>query len=580
MATLIHRTILATIVASLIGNKALARPNWISTPPDEDQEYKYYVGRSEPADTEGEAFRMAARNAYEEALRENYGVALEVSTSTFESESSLEIVRHLNESSKKVIIENFKQVDSHREILDGGQIVVWILYKYSKVAISNEKTRLSAEPQNSSQYSMVGGDEIAFATDIFISSRPSGAEVFIDEIRWGRTPVRLKGALPPGTYNLNLSHPQYAELRQKIIVPNEKSLTLEKNLLPAQGHIIVNTTPAGAKITIDNVFVGLSPTTQYRVAAGKLLSIIASHPDAEEVHQRITIEKDTLREIEINLILKPSFLKITKLCATCTVTLDQVTLTSAQLLTKLSIDQGGHTVIVQKPGCDPVVEQISAKPGETLSYIAPEPRPTLIPPRQPETIDSNQSDFSRKLNRGNDNRYWYSSELFEPTSPPSQPFQSATMVTFGCSFNSQVTDSTGDAGHFGFVFGLEKRFLRYFGIRGSISYDMGSMYVENPEPFYASSTYDFNGFSRQIGGVVYLGDSPSTLFLSYEVGSHQRSFSGDSPIPSFSVDRSIITIGISDFKYNASVSISLYSNILPKGGRHDSAGFNILFFGY
>jgi hypothetical protein len=131
----------------LIVNVAAAqsRPDWVEHFDREDSNYRYYVGRSGPVGTEVAAVQQATWDAIETATRENYGVTLEVTSSSYESESSSSETKHSLSQSDRVSLKEFENVDQFVEKMgEAGHYTAWVKFRYSKRAIEREKERLAS----------------------------------------------------------------------------------------------------------------------------------------------------------------------------------------------------------------------------------------------------------------------------------------------------------------------------------------------------------------------------------------------------------------------------------------------------
>ena len=82
-----------------------------------------------------------------------------------------------------------------------------------------------------------------------VLTRPAGAQVFLDEVPVGETPLELDG-LVPGDYRIALRHPHYDDVTSELALPEGPS-TFEWELVRATGALRVVTTPAGAWVESD-----------------------------------------------------------------------------------------------------------------------------------------------------------------------------------------------------------------------------------------------------------------------------------------------------------------------------------------
>jgi hypothetical protein len=112
--------------------------------------------------------------------------------------------------------------------------------------------------------------------DLQISSTPSGAVVYLDGNYKGFTPPNDKldiNDLAPGTYTLSLIKLGYQDYTTSVTLPAGKILQVSATLVPtptppsaASADIV--STPAGAEVYIDNMFVGITPISFQNVTPG------------------------------------------------------------------------------------------------------------------------------------------------------------------------------------------------------------------------------------------------------------------------------------------------------------------------
>jgi hypothetical protein len=87
--------------------------------------------------------------------------------------------------------------------------------------------------------------------NIFVNSKPSDADVYINKIYQGKTPLNLK--LPYGSKHLKLSSPGFLNKNNTILV--DKSMTLDKKLFPSRFFIL------GADYGLDQIRFNLGMVT-------------------------------------------------------------------------------------------------------------------------------------------------------------------------------------------------------------------------------------------------------------------------------------------------------------------------------
>jgi serine/threonine protein kinase len=112
----------------------------------------------------------------------------------------------------------------------------------------------------------------ALAKGLFVSTRPPGADVFINGVKQsGQTPVTLP--LSPGQYDLVLRLPGYEGYASHIQVKDNVQTTLDAELKEKaqQVHVAwaqVNSTPPGAEIYIDGAPTGQATPARVQIPTG------------------------------------------------------------------------------------------------------------------------------------------------------------------------------------------------------------------------------------------------------------------------------------------------------------------------
>jgi len=110
----------------------------------------------------------------------------------------------------------------------------------------------------------------AIAKGLFVGTRPTGADVFINgDKQAGQTPVTLP--LAPGSYNLVLRLEGYEPYVGQIQVKDNVQTTVDLDMKPRAGHVAwaqVDTTPAGAEILVDGISTGQFSPARVQIPTG------------------------------------------------------------------------------------------------------------------------------------------------------------------------------------------------------------------------------------------------------------------------------------------------------------------------
>ena len=141
------------------------------------------------------------------------------------------------------------------------------------------------------------------AATVSFESKPAGAEVLVNGVLVGHTPLRGV-VLWPGRYKVMFRHqdckPAQTELN---LDPGQKEVLVrqELELLPAYGELLVETVPKeGVEVYVDEKLVATTPMKKVKVLVGKRLVRLAK-PGYDRWVRYVRIEKDKLFVLKATL---------------------------------------------------------------------------------------------------------------------------------------------------------------------------------------------------------------------------------------------------------------------------------------
>lgn len=105
------------------------------------------------------------------------------------------------------------------------------------------------------------------AAGLTVNSTPPGATVLINGANRGTTPARIE-ALPSGDSQIELRLDGFERYRQGVKISAGQSVTVDAKLTPLPGDLEIVTTPAKARVYVDNQLKGDSPVTLMGIAPG------------------------------------------------------------------------------------------------------------------------------------------------------------------------------------------------------------------------------------------------------------------------------------------------------------------------
>jgi hypothetical protein len=189
--------------------------------------------------------------------------------------------------------------------LDAGSYTVWVadgpadLSHLSTVAYKTISVSLSV-PSLTAATS--GGSGPQPAGSMNFNAIPDGTSVLINNLYKGMTPLNVSG-LNPGIYNVTLSHFGYAKLSMPVTVQAGSVSEVNATLVALTGSVFVNTTPAGARLTLDGLTAGISPATLPDITQGNhLLNVSKEGFVIQSIPVQVTADQTTT----VNVVLLPS----------------------------------------------------------------------------------------------------------------------------------------------------------------------------------------------------------------------------------------------------------------------------------
>jgi hypothetical protein len=112
---------------------------------------------------------------------------------------------------------------------------------------------------------------------IYATSLPQGASVYVDGVYYGPTP-QLASGLSPGYHQVRLSLQGFQDWTGQVLVTSGGTTTVSQTLsaspttgptfVPGTGTLDVSSSPVGAQVYLDNVYMGITPITLTQVSAG------------------------------------------------------------------------------------------------------------------------------------------------------------------------------------------------------------------------------------------------------------------------------------------------------------------------
>jgi len=201
-----------------------------------------------------------------------------------------------------------------------------------------------------------------------VSSYPTEAEVYVDGIKKGLTPITIDD-LPLGEHFVEVKKQNFATWSQKIDAESYKVIQLVAKLQPQSASLSINSTPQGATVYLNDKNMGVTPIVINNLDAGDydLKLTMDGYAPYEE---QITVNKG--EEVDKNITLKK---------ASTVLSIDSKP-TGAEIFIngkdsgktpfkQINIKPGTYKIKIVKDGYLPFVTQITIKSNQTKSFVFP-----------------------------------------------------------------------------------------------------------------------------------------------------------------------------------------------------------------
>ena len=140
---------------------------------------------------------------------------------------------------------------------------------------------------------------------LLFDSVPSGAEVWLGDIKAGTTPYQNLQLKPGQKLNITLKAPDYRDLQVELTLQPGSNTPKPFVLTPAFGALSITSEPSGADVYLSGELVGQTPYSNQRLASAKYLVDIRKPLYLPLSNQTIAVEDGKLSEHSFKL--RPNF---------------------------------------------------------------------------------------------------------------------------------------------------------------------------------------------------------------------------------------------------------------------------------
>jgi hypothetical protein len=185
----------------------------------------------------------------------------------------------------------------------------------------------------------------------------------------GTTPWKNK--ILPGTYVFEFSKIGYETTWRKVVCRANDRQDIEVKMKPVTASAILETTPIGASVLKDGKQIGITPLPLHDLAVGTHTYTLKK-PGCSTREVSIKIDDERPKLVRINMSSNLGTLMITSSPTMANILIDKAPYgkTLAKQIRKLTVEQGVHTVTIQKVGYTPYNEKVTLTRGKILKINA------------------------------------------------------------------------------------------------------------------------------------------------------------------------------------------------------------------
>lgn len=198
-----------------------------------------------------------------------------------------------------------------------------------------------------------------------VRSQPTGAEVSVDGISVGKTPLTLT-SLSLGRHQANIVLPGYKSKTVLFELPNRVPVVQEIELTSDSGGLSIESDPPGATVFVNNAEQGTTPLELDRLSAGQTQSVTLRMAGYEEVTRTFNFTPGQKESLQIKLIPLPGTLSVYTLPAGARVYVDDEYQGDKDGV-KLKLPAGSHRVRVELPGYKPMARTVEVPKGGSVA---------------------------------------------------------------------------------------------------------------------------------------------------------------------------------------------------------------------
>ncbi|MBA4368032.1 MAG: hypothetical protein C0403_10405 [Desulfobacterium sp.] len=199
-----------------------------------------------------------------------------------------------------------------------------------------------------------------------IVSIPEGAEVFLNGVNKGLTPVVLND-IEEGEYDVSIRKEGFEPYTEKMLISSTETGEVTATLQPIYGALLVISEPPGAEVYIDSIKSGITPVSLNQVAKGNH-HIRVDKPGYETWTKNIAIVPGEQASLTAQLSDAMGNIHITSKPDDAVVFISGIENGKTPLI--LKVEKGVRPIEIQKPGYDTWKQNVKVMAGENIEIKA------------------------------------------------------------------------------------------------------------------------------------------------------------------------------------------------------------------
>ena len=220
---------------------------------------------------------------------------------------------------------------------------------------------------------------------LLVESNPAGADVLIDGIAKGTTPLLLTD-LPLGSYKLDFQAPNQLPRTMETELVDRTPVRVFAELVSNTALLDASSSPSGAEVHVNGVLVGKTPLRKAEVPAGKA-TVKISRKGYTPYRTRMEFEAAKPYQVDAELEALPSGLTVISQPPGAKITIDNKAVGEAPL-TLTNLKEGPHEIVASLNGYATKTKTIYLEPdiNDSVEFSMEKNSGTLVIDTEPANV--------------------------------------------------------------------------------------------------------------------------------------------------------------------------------------------------